>query len=280
VVRAAALPSREGAAALAVVAHRHARARSLWPREHGAYAQLALPLLAAAGAGHPGPAAWLMTGAAVAGFLAHGPLLICLGQRGPRARAEAGALARARLIWLASAGTVLGLAGVALATPAAWAASVVAVAAAVGLGALAAKRREKTVAGEIVAALALSGCSLPVALVSGWSPAAAVAAFVGWATGFSAVTLAVWPLAHKRRQGPAGRLATVLVPAAALGVGTLVFNPVAATVSVPLLLAAALVVALQPSPRHLRRVGWGVVVVGVMVVIAVVAVALEWPRFL
>ena len=80
--------------------------RSLWPREHGAYGQLALPLLTALLSGRPSGPAGLYAFAAVCAFLAHEPLLVLLGHRGPRAQRECAGSARVRLALL-SAGALL-----------------------------------------------------------------------------------------------------------------------------------------------------------------------------
>lgn len=249
------------------------RARSLWPREHGAYAQLGLPLVAAMAAGHVGPAAWLLALAAVALFLAHEPLLVCLGRRGARARGEAGPRARRRLALLAAISIALGAVGLVFAPPEATRVSLIPLLAGVGVALLAAKHREKTMAGEIVAAVALSGAALPVALASGWRGASASAAFVGWAVGFSAVTLAVWPIAHKRPLGWTGRLAAVLIPAGGGTAGAIILGPAAAAAALPLIAAAAAVAALRPAPRRLHQVGWAIAAAGAMATVAIVALA-------
>jgi hypothetical protein len=56
--------------------------RSLWPREHGAYFQLALPLIAAHLLRAPTVAMAALTAAACLVFVAHEPLLVVLGHRG------------------------------------------------------------------------------------------------------------------------------------------------------------------------------------------------------
>jgi peptidoglycan/LPS O-acetylase OafA/YrhL len=68
--------------------------RSLWPREHGAYFQLALPLLAACARRAPSVAMVLLALAAAAAFVAHEPLRVVLGHRGSRRLAQARAGSR------------------------------------------------------------------------------------------------------------------------------------------------------------------------------------------
>ena len=64
--------------------------RSLLPHEHGAYGQVAMPLVCALALGRPGVAAALLAAGAFAGFLSYEPLLVATGNRGKRARDEDG----------------------------------------------------------------------------------------------------------------------------------------------------------------------------------------------
>ena len=72
--------------------------RSLAPREHGAYGQLGLPMLAALGSGLPGAVAALLSVSAWTLFLAHEPLLVLLGRRGERLQVEQRPRAMVRLV--------------------------------------------------------------------------------------------------------------------------------------------------------------------------------------
>ncbi|HEY5937251.1 MAG TPA: YwiC-like family protein, partial [Kofleriaceae bacterium] len=91
------------------------RPRSLWPREHGAYVQLLVPLLTGLAARVPTIAAVLLAIAACAAFLANEPLLVVLGHRGARMKTRDGDRARARLVLLASIAFACGAGGLALA---------------------------------------------------------------------------------------------------------------------------------------------------------------------
>jgi hypothetical protein len=76
-------------------------ARALLPKEHGAYGQIAFPLVTVFVVTGVSPAGVLLTAAAVAGFLAHEPAAIVLGARGPRARRElSSAATRSLALWL------------------------------------------------------------------------------------------------------------------------------------------------------------------------------------
>ena len=89
------------------------------PREHGAYSQMALPLVTTFFVcGVTLPAA--LTGVAVVlGFLAHEPLLVVLGRRGARVRDHEAGRARRTLVTLAAAMVAVGLTAVVVAPAAA-----------------------------------------------------------------------------------------------------------------------------------------------------------------
>lgn len=231
--------------------------RSLAPREHGAYAQLAVPLAAAYAGGRPGVAALLFGVAAVMAFLAHEPLLILLGLRGRRVLAEAGPRARRRTLGLIVVGAVAGAAAAWLAPAAAPMVMVSAVLASL-LGGFLWRRRERTFAGEVVAAAALASAALPVAVSAGWEGRAALAAFAGWSAGFAAVTFVVWSIAHKRTPGPLARTVALLVPALVVVAASCLLGRQAAATGAPLVLVAAAVTGLRPTARRLRPVGWTV----------------------
>src|SRR5690606_18676958 len=80
------------------------------PKEHGAYGQMAFPLLAAFIAGGVSAAGVLFAATVIALFVAHEPASVLLGGRGVRARREQGARAWR---WLAGAGSVAVIAGIA-----------------------------------------------------------------------------------------------------------------------------------------------------------------------
>jgi hypothetical protein len=243
----------------------------LVPREHGAYAQLALPLAAAYAGGWPGAAACLFGLAAIAAFLAHEPLLIRLHHRGKRAFTEAGQRAGRRLAVLAIVG--VGAAGLAAyLAPAAAAMALLPAFVAVVLAAFIFKRRERTVAAEILASAALGSAALPVAVASGWHAEAALSAFAGWIAGFAAVTSVVWPIAHKRTVSRGARAVALLVPALVVVLAVARLGAQAAAAGAPLVVTAVAIAALRPAARLLRPLGWTVAAVSVAQAVAVVVV--------
>ena len=231
--------------------------RSLWPREHGAYAQLGIPLTVALVARPPTWAAALLATAAVLAFVGHEPLLVVLGHRGARVREAEGARARARLAVLASAAAIAGGAGVALASPAAREMIAIAAIPTIALIALAWRRAEHSLAGELVAAVALSGAGAPVAVAAGASIDAALAVWSVWALGYAASVVAVHQvLAHQRRRGR--RPADHLVALGLAGTGVLAAS--ASPAALPLVAIAVAVAVVLPPARRLRAIGVALVV--------------------
>ena len=161
------------------------------PHEHGAWGQLAMPLLTALAITRAHAAPALLTAAVVLAFVAHEPLLVLLGQRGRRAREEDGARARRWLAVLAVLAVATGLAGVSLAPTAARLALVLPAALAALVGVLVARKLEKTVTGEIAVASALASAGYAVALAGDAPHRAALAALLAWVLAFAAATLAV-----------------------------------------------------------------------------------------
>jgi hypothetical protein len=240
---------------------------SLWPREHGAYAQLGFPLLTGLvySGGHPG--AWAFAVAAVAVFLAHEPLAVIMGMRGVRLRDALVAPARRRL-WVVAGVTVAALAGAALVAPGrAWQGALIPGLLGLALVPLFLTHRIKTMAGEAVVAAALSSSLLPVAL-SGppdWPGAwVAVAVWLGAALPAIASVHAVkaW---HKGR--PRARWLVAGAPALAVLVGVVGIGAAAwwpypalrALAVLPPALAVLGVAVIRPHPRHLKRIGWAMV---------------------
>lgn len=249
--------------------------RSLAPREHGAYGQLGLPLVAALGMGRPTGSAVCFAVASVALFLAHEPVLILFGQRGTRAAREDSARARRLLAILGAVAALTGSAALLLAPAAAIHAAAVPLGLGVVLAWLIARGAEKTAAGEVLAAGALAGAGLPVAIAAGVTPERAFGAWAAWCLGFGASTLAVRSvIAHAR--APVAPLRRLLAPMIAIGVAAAlwasgVLRAPAAIGVAPLLALSLGLAARPPSPRSLRRVGWALVAASFALAIALVA---------
>ena len=244
----------------------------LLPREHGACFQLGLPLATALAITGPGAAALWLTAAALACFLAHKPLLVVLGHRGARRREETGSLASRwglTLAGLAAACGVLGILGLSSAARPYLALPVV-------LGAevllMTWGRQGRTLSCEVLAALALGACAVPVALAGDLAQGAALSMWGTFALGFSLATVAVHIVvrSHKSRaERNLLRLAGLLT--GALGLAGAVGWAWSADVSswrvAALLPTPALALgtcAMLPSPRHLKRLGWSFAATGLL----------------
>ena len=244
--------------------------RSLFPREHGAYLQLAIPLIAAWCSERPGAASLLIGFAACLAFLAHEPLLVLLGVRGARMRHHEGRRARAWFGVLAGAAAIAGAIGLVLAPRA----TLPFAAAATLLGAvlvmLARRRAEHTLAGELVAAAALTGASAIVRISAGAAQHVALAWWLGWATGFGATVVAVHRVIARHKHpaslvdhvlGVAGLAASVALLATARAHLTCLL-------AAPLVVAATAIILAPPRANRLRAVG-----VAISIVAAVAAIA-------
>lgn len=237
--------------------------RSLAPKEHGAYAQLGLPLATALICGRPRLAALALATSAIAAFLAHEPALLLLGRRGARARREESRRALWVLLgwlFLATCAATIGF----------WSSPRPVLLAAIPGAllflasiALIAANRERTTAGEIGIATALVSAAMPVAVAAGWSIQNATAAAIAWSVGLGAATVAVRGiLAAKKRNTPPSRTAA-LVAIAPIFAGLLAaagLLPLWAFAATVPLVALAVVIALRPpQPRALHAVGWTLV---------------------
>jgi hypothetical protein len=245
-------------------------ARSLAPREHGAYAQLGLPLCAALLGSRPTLAAVCFALGACAAFAAHEPLLVVLGQRGKRSLREAGGRAWRRLLAAAFASTALGALALVLAPSArAWAAAPVALAAA-GLVFIL-RRSERTLAGELVAAAALTSAALPAAIAGGMPASEALAACgIFYATSLVS-TVEVRAIA--RREAPSRSRIAAWSAAAGLVLLLAIRAPAFALAGVPTLLTVMAVAISRPSPSKLRRIGWALATASLLTAAGVVVAA-------
>ncbi|MCB9740738.1 MAG: YwiC-like family protein [Deltaproteobacteria bacterium] len=248
------------------------------PREHGAWVQLGLPLVGAVWLSAASGPAWLLAGAAALAFLAHEPAAVALGLRGRRLRREHGGAAGGLAAALALGALGLGAGGLLRAGPAAlwWSAPALAL-----LGLLLpaiARRRERSLGAELIAAPMLVAMSLPVLAAAGW-PAPVLAGWgLVWAAGFCLATLAVHG-AKARALAGRSEPAAVAAGAGLAGLGLAVAVDRAGLLPMPLALAlapmalAALAVALVPlRPRQMTRAGIGLAVAGTLTLLTLVAV--------
>ncbi|UCC71605.1 MAG: YwiC-like family protein [Gemmatimonadota bacterium] len=248
---------------------------SLLPREHGAYAQLAFPLVTALALGDPGSAPILLTIAIAATFLAHEPVMVLSGGRGGRAKRESGDRARRRVALLLAVALIAGVAGLWLAPSTARTSALVPFALGGLLVPLAISRREKTLIGELLVSVALSSTMIPVGLAGGAGPRATFVAFVVWAVVFALGTVTVRAIIARAKKGAQRRtahlaplLSAVAIAAAAVLAWQTELPARAAVAVVPTALVALVFGALGVHPRNLRRMGWSLVASNIFVLAA------------
>ena len=238
----------------------------MFPKEHGAYGQLLFPILTALAIGRPGVGALALAAAAVCAFLSHEPLLVLLGQRGPRAAREDGSRARWWFGGFAVAAVLFAIAAIATLPPAARFA--LGAPAAIGLlvGAVIFSRREHTVGGEIVTAAALAALASPLALGAGATPVAARTVALVYVASFVSATLCVHGVSMFTRQPPAVLARTLGATFAVAAVAALASLTRFAVVggsapwgALPMCAGGVMLVAMPPSARQLRTVGWTLV---------------------
>ncbi|MGD2215194.1 MAG: YwiC-like family protein [Gemmatimonadales bacterium] len=255
---------------------RAGRGPSLLPREHGAYAQLGFPLLTALALGDLRLAPLLLVVGIIATFLVHEPVMVLSGGRGGRAKREGGDRARRRGATLVSAAVIAGLSGLWLAPPLARYSAVFPIALGLLLAPLTLNRQEKTLIGELLAAVTLSSTMIPVALAGGAGVFETLVAFVVWSVVFSLGTITVRAIIARAKKATQPYRAVHLAPmlsaiAIAIALGLAIGSdvpPLAAVAVVPTAFAALIFGLLGIHPRNLRRLGWSLVASNVFVLAA------------
>lgn len=231
--------------------------RSLWPREHGAYAQLGVPLLTALVLRTPTVASTALALAACLAFLANEPLLVVLGHRGARLRDLEGRRATRRLAGLAVVGAAAAGVGLWLAPQDALAVAGVAAIPAFVMVRLAWTRAEHSLSGELIAAVALPGASAPVAVASGASWQVAAWLWAAWALGYAGSVVGVHCVLSRNKRAASWQDVCVGIAVTTVTLGVIVLGgqvPLA-RVAVPLLASGAILALRPPRARYLRTVG-------------------------
>lgn len=254
----------------------------LLPREHGAYGQLALPIITAFGAAGASLAGLLLVTSAAAAFVAHESVSILLGHRGSRARREHGPQAARWATTSAAIGATAGaIAMLTIDEAARWSIAVPAIPA-MALAVAAVRGREKSWYGEITAAVAFAGLAVPVTMAAGAPLAVGASIAAAFALMFAAGTLAVQTVILRVRGGgnpratALARRGAVLVTAGGsatlAGMVALQLLPAVTLIAVaPGLIAVLLVVARPPHATRLATIGW--TLVGASVCAALILIA-------
>ena len=223
-------------------------------------------MITALAVGQPGLAAWSFAAAALCVFLAHEPLLILIGHRGPRPQRERQDEAVRWFAAFATVGAALGVIAFVLMEPLARLATMAPAVLALVLVALIFARSERTTLGEAMTAITLASVAIPVAIAADASTTTALTCAAAFAAGFVAATVCVRAVIAHTRNPPAARARTTAIAATlavlsilvSLGSGELIAW-VAPWAAAPLILGAIALAAVPPSARHLRIVGWTLV---------------------
>lgn len=240
---------------------------SLLPKEHGAYGQMAFPLVTSfAVAGVTMPALLLALGV-IAGFLAHEPLLVLIGKRGARARRDQRRRAVGWLTVASATGVASGLLALA-SMPAAirWSFALPLIPA-VFLAATIPLNREKSGPAEVAVALGFAFVAVPAIIAANAPVETAFAVAIAFALTFISGTLAVRGIILDVRGGGQPRAASAtrhsVMALAILAVAALWVAAIQEVLPWTTLVAAApgLLMAtwlsLFPLPAaRLRTVGW------------------------
>jgi hypothetical protein len=239
------------------------RRRSLFPREHGAYAEVLFPLLTVLLLGRVSLAGALLGVGIVAAFLLHEPILVLLGRRGSQAQQNQGHRARQRVFLLAAVAVVCAAWGLWLAGPEVRWAGAFLLPPVVLLGGLVAFKRHKTWFGEGLVALVLSCAAIPVALAGGVGVWGAWAIAGTWTTVFLVGTATVHAIFARSRTGSRRTAVGVIaVDLLLMAVATtLVVNgsPRWMLAPVPAALVSACILGVDLSPKRLMVLGWTLV---------------------
>lgn len=247
---------------------------SLWPREHGIYAEVAFPMLTVFLLGGVSLAGVLFATCVVAAFLAHEGIMILGGRRGARVQREWAGRAKTHVFRLGILFGAAGIGGVLSLDPALRSNTLLALLPLLPLGALLAplvwRGEDKTPAGETLVALMLAFVAVPIALAGGLSWQAGTAIAAAWGLTFLLATASVHLvlLRHKKRQSDTQLQRTrrmlwgfAILCSALLGVtGMLMASGLTvALAAAPVTLACLGVMATGAGPKHLRRIGWTMV---------------------
>ena len=237
------------------------------PKEHGAYAILGIPLVAALFVGNINAVVVLILSAAITGFMAHEPLMIALGRRGRRALLAAPhASSRMSLLiviflcsggmafWWASADVRLALMACLLLA---------------GIGfLLSAAGLQRTLPVQVLDMASLTLPSSAMLLAGGIDQHLIIRLTAAWMMGRIATTTAVRSAIAKLKTSHQGKIAAGTV-AILSGFGAFIMI-------IPMLAAAIWIRFLPTRLIQLRRIGWILLGVNVMsAILMIVFLTLE-----
>jgi hypothetical protein len=227
---------------------------------------LLVPLLVALVAADATVAAVLFATAGCLAFVANESLLVVLGHRGLRARQSDGARARRLLCFLVPMALATGIAGLVVAPAPARVMACIVAAPLMVLLLLAWNRCQRSVGGELVAAIVLTGAAAPVMAVSAVPLRRAALLWAAWAYGYACTIIAIHRVIDRHKRSPAriDHLVSVGLVVAVVAVVAVATVHRLALVALPLAIASAAVAIVAPAATHLRSIGFGLVTASVL----------------
>lgn len=233
-------------------------AKNLSPKEHGAYAILAVPIISALLIAGPTLPGLCVAVAAVTGFLAHEPLLIAWGHRGSRAQRTTPA-AKNRLVVLLAITVTCGSLGWLLSATPVRIALVACLAIAVSSFAVAMFGKHRSLGGQVWGIVGLSIACVPILLAGGQPVSQTLEIWTTWLIGFASTTMAVRGIiGAQKRQSRAIHWSTITGLSVLMGVLMSLGYALAIT-ALPMILMSWYLMIQPPPARQLKRVGWSLV---------------------
>lgn len=233
-------------------------AANLKPKEHGAYAILAIPIVTAILVTGPTVVGLCVAVASLAGFLAHEPLLVALGHRGARAQRTTPAAQR-RLTVLLTVTIAGGVIAVVVGSTSVRYSLVLCCTLAIACFVLAIAGKHRTLGGQLWGIVGLSVPCVPI-LLSGDIPVGlTMEAWGTWLIGFGATTLAVrGVIASQKRQSRAIHWGVIAVLSLAVAALTWAGFQIP-IVTLPMISMSWYLLYAPPPAKQLKRVGWTLV---------------------
>jgi hypothetical protein len=249
--------------------------RSLWPREHGAYVQLAAPLVAAFLANGVTIASLLFAIGGCLAFIANEPLLVILGNRGHRMHQHDGKRARHRLFVFVPLAVMSGIGGFALGSADVRASAALVAVPAILVVILAWRRRVHSLFGELVAVTVLTGVAVPSAVAAGLPLQDALLVWGAWTCGYASTVIGVHRVLarhrHRRRATRRDRVIGLCMVGLTLVVIASGFVTPCGLAALPLVACSTALVLWPPPATRLRAIGFGLVAASLLSVAVVVA---------
>lgn len=244
------------------------------PKEHGAYAILLIPMVTSFLSWGITTSGVCVALAAFAGFMAHEPLLVMIGNRGARAQRNAPS-AWERCSLLVVVALLLGSYALVQANGPARIGLVACLLLAVVGFVIAVRGKHRTYAGQLLGVASLSAPSLAISLLAGAAWQTSVSTWCTWLLGFAATTSGVRSVIAAQKQKPRFvylAAMVVLTTAAILLLLPLKLSPLSC---LPMVLAGWYLHFCPPPVRQIRRVGWTLVGVTLFTAILQVAIVLR-----